>query len=75
MKCPFCDKELTKGILQGDGRSTVHWKEGDKKIPFIERALGKGRLSAAKYTLGTFTIDSYYCDLCKKMIIETEIEG
>ena len=74
MKCPFCEKELKKGILYGDGRSKVRWNEGDKKLPILEGLAGKGCLSSAKYTLATFTIESYYCDTCKKMIIETEIE-
>ena len=75
MKCPFCENELKKGILYGDGRSKVHWNEGDKKLPILEGMVGKGCLSSAKYSLTTFTIESYYCDSCKKMIIETEIEN
>ncbi|WP_026508239.1 PF20097 family protein [Butyrivibrio sp. MC2013] len=74
MKCPFCGNELKKGILYGDGRSKVHWNEGDNKLPMLEELAGKGTLSAAKYSLTIFTIDSYYCDGCKRMIIETKIE-
>ena len=32
MKCPFCEREMKKGILYGDGRmGGVFWNEGDKK--------------------------------------------
>ncbi len=75
MKCPYCEKEMKKGILYGDGRSKVHWNEGDKKLPALEGLVGKGCLTAVKYSLATFTIESYYCKSCKKMMIETEIES
>ena len=74
MKCPFCDKEMKKGIMYGDGRSGVHWNEGNKKVPFLEAMVGKGRLTVAKYSLTTFTIESYYCAACKKMVIDTDLE-
>lgn len=75
MKCPFCEKEMKKGILYGDGRSGVHWNEGSKKVPALEAMVGKGRVTAAKYTLVSFTIESFYCDSCKKMVIETDLEN
>lgn len=31
MKCPYCDQEMRPGVLNGDGRSAVRWKEGSKK--------------------------------------------
>ena len=31
MNCPFCGKEMQKGILSGDGRSALTWKAGEKK--------------------------------------------
>ena len=31
MICPFCGKEMEKGILSGDGRSKVRWKAVEKK--------------------------------------------
>ena len=74
MKCPYCDREMKEGILYGDGRSSVRWNEGDKKVPLIDAMGGKGRLSATEYSLTTFTIESYYCDSCEKLIIDTEIE-
>lgn len=74
MKCPFCGKEMQKGILSGDGRSAVTWKAGEQKTGFAERLLGAGKLSAAKYTLTAFSIEAYYCCACKKMIFDTDIE-
>ena len=73
MICPFCFKEMKKGILSGDGRSAVRWKSGDKKAGFSDTLVDSGRVTAAKHTIATFTIESYYCSICKKMIFDTEV--
>ncbi|MGN1166591.1 MAG: PF20097 family protein [Lachnospiraceae bacterium] len=73
MVCPFCGKEMNKGILSGDGRCTVRWKTGDKKAGFMDTLSDSGRITAAKHTLSAFTIESYYCPSCKKMIFDTDI--
>jgi hypothetical protein len=31
MECPYCKKEMKEGILSGDARQGVSWKQGDKK--------------------------------------------
>ena len=73
MKCPFCDREMKKGIISGDGRGRVYWKSGDKKAGLADKLVGTGQLTAVKYSLAVFTIESYYCEACKKMIFETDI--
>ena len=64
MICPFCGKEMKKGILSGDGRSAVRWKSGDKKAGFSDTLVDSGRVTAAKHTIAYFTIESYYCSVC-----------
>lgn len=73
MECPFCGKEMSKGILSGDGRSAVRWNAGDKKAGFMDTLNGSGVITAAKHSLATFTIEAYYCTSCKKMIFDTDI--
>ena len=75
MICPFCNKEMQSGILSGDGRSALTWKAGEKKTGGFDRFLGIGKLTAAKHTLTTFTIETDYCPSCKKMIFETDIQN
>ncbi len=29
MRCPFCGDEMRRGVLSGDGRTNVCWKEGE----------------------------------------------
>ncbi len=73
MVCPFCGKEMEKGILSGDGRSAVRWKAGDKKAGFSDTIADQGRVTAAKHTIAAFTIEADYCSECHKMIFDTEV--
>jgi hypothetical protein len=74
MICPFCGKEMKKGILSGDGRSKVRWKSGDKKADIWDTLSDSGSVTAVKYTLTAFTVESFFCAACKKMIIETDVD-
>ncbi len=75
MKCPFCDKKMIKGTITGDGRTKVRFVAENEKIDALDRAFTeKGVISATKYTLTKFSISSYFCDNCQKMIIDTDIQ-
>lgn len=74
MICPFCGKEMEKGVLSGDGRSKVRWKAGDKKADIWDTLSFSGIVTTVKYTPTAFAIDSFFCSACKKMIIETDVE-
>ncbi len=73
MICPFCGNEMVKGILSGDGRSPVVWKQGDKKTSTIDKIVGIGTVTAAQRTLASFTIESFFCRECQKMIFDTDV--
>lgn len=73
MNCPFCQNEMQKGLLYGDGRTKLRWNQGDKTLGLIDSITGKGLVNA-KYKLWTFYLDSFYCENCKKMIFDAEIE-
>ena len=73
MNCPYCGKEMKKGIMSGDGRQGITWKEGDKKASFIDKLGGGCNVTAAKWNLTQFTIEADYCPDCKKMIIDTDV--
>lgn len=74
MKCPYCNNVMTKGIISGDGRSPVTWKEGNKKANFLDKLGGGVMLKLSKKTISTFEIESFYCNKCHIMMFETEIE-
>ncbi len=73
MKCPYCEKEMKKGILSGDGRTKVRWKEGNKKADIWDTLSFKCNLSAIRYSLCSFTAEAWFCHDCNKMIIETDV--
>lgn len=74
MKCPYCDQEMRPGVLNGDGRSAVRWKEGSKKTPFWDRLAGIGKVKGVKYKLVSFNMDAWYCKGCRKIIMDAEVE-
>ena len=73
MKCPYCGAEMPEGILSGDGRSPVTWKQGGKKAGLMDQIIGTGTVTAARRTLTAFTIDAAYCPDCRKMIFDTGV--
>ena len=72
MRCPFCGKEMRKGVLSGDGRSKVFWEHENEKLGVMDKLFGKGMIDA-EYSLSKFKIQADYCDDCKKMIFSTDI--
>ncbi|MBQ8568511.1 MAG: hypothetical protein IJ446_04765 [Oscillospiraceae bacterium] len=78
MNCPYCNEEMKKGIIAGDGRTPIAWEEENSGKNAFEKFTDKwfagiGRLRAVKYTVGKFSIDAFYCPKCKKLIIDTDI--
>ena len=73
MLCPYCQKEMQRGIVSGDGRSKVYFNPSDKPKSLMDKLDGSGKLTAIKYTLATFRVEANYCDSCKKMIIDTDL--
>lgn len=63
MKCPFCEKEMKKGVMSGDGKSKIFWEPQNEKLGVMDKLVGKGMIEAD------------YCDGCKKMIFSTNISN
>ncbi len=75
MICPYCNKEMKKGKLHGEGRGRMYYTEEGKKVKFIDRICGVNTVKAAvNGPWGHFEIETYFCEGCKKMIIDTDIE-
>lgn len=72
MKCPYCQGEMQRGTLTGDGRSAVYFQQGGKKLTFSDRLCGIGRV-VTKRQLYKFVIVADYCEACKKVIFDAEI--
>ncbi len=74
MKCPFCEKEMKKGILSSNDRCKIYWESENEKLGMMDRIVGKG-IVEADYSLAKFKIKADYCETCKKMIFSTNISN
>lgn len=74
MDCPFCSIPMKEGYITGDGRTKVRWTENGEKLYLSDILSGKGIVKSAKYSLVKFSISGYYCTVCRKIILDTDIE-
>ena len=79
--CPYCNREMDHGYIHFPGvhrreaRANVRWNTGNLR-PFSDMMGDSKFITAARYqdVVGTvIEIPAYYCDICKKMIIETDL--
>lgn len=69
MQCPYCGKEMVKGYIYGD-RYRLKWLPEDKKLLMGIWANGGVSLGTAGI-LGRPKVETYMCESCKKLIIDT----
>ena len=74
MLCPYCNAEMTDGNLSCDGRSSLIFSPGDKRMPFFEMIGGTGRLTAALGGIWSgIRVKANFCRPCQKIIIDTDV--
>ncbi|MBR3764096.1 MAG: hypothetical protein IKK57_06045 [Clostridia bacterium] len=74
MLCPYCSKEMTDGNLSCDGRSSLIFSPGDKRMPFFDFIGGTGRLTAAQGGAWSgIRVKAGFCRECRKIIIDTDV--
>lgn len=64
MKCPFCEKEMTEGVLHSGGRY-VQWKGVDGEGKKQEYLLAKSFMGGAK-------MEGWLCEKCRRVILNIE---
>ena len=65
MNCPYCNKEMRKGIL--DSKGAPIWTTREKLTPFVRKdEVRLGDIMRFKLPA------AYYCEECKKIIIDLE---
>ena len=62
MICPFCQAEMQKGSLSGDGRRGITWWPAEGP--------SWNRVIVAKNALWTSEAEAFYCEPCKKIVID-----
>lgn len=66
MVCPYCDWEMEKGVIVCDGRRRPTWFSSQE-----DRAVELAKFGVVSL-LTTYKIEAFYCQPCKKIIIDTE---
>ena len=69
MKCPFCDREMEKGIIQSPHE--IAWLKGEKKHLFNRAALHDGSVILSELSLiNGSAVTAYLCRDCEKVLID-----
>ena len=62
MICPYCQQEMQKGELTGDGRRGITWWPSDGP--------SWNRFIVATNALSQSRAEAFYCEPCKKILID-----
>lgn len=76
MECPYCKKEMIKGHIQTRGE-VIKWLPANKNSQFLATRweVKKNEMKLGKYSYFTGgDVDAYFCNDCKKIIIDVVIE-
>ena len=71
MLCPYCRKEMIKGVILGD-RYQLKWMPEDKKLLLGIWANGSIPLGKGGGLVGRPKVVSYLCEDCGKMVIDLQ---
>lgn len=69
MNCPYCGKEMEKGLIES--QHEINWKSGEKRKIFGASFFHKDSviLSELSFTKGSAVV-AYLCRNCKKVLID-----
>ena len=67
-KCPYCEGEMEKGVINGD-RYVLKWMPGDYN-GIVKSMIAKDKVKLT--TLDENYITAYYCRKCQKMIFDVK---
>lgn len=71
MKCPYCNGEMEKGILEG--QRYLLWAKRPHKLTYHPK---EGEVLLGEKTISSVVVDSYICKQCKKIILDySNLEG
>ncbi|MCL2518028.1 MAG: PF20097 family protein [Oscillospiraceae bacterium] len=65
---------MKKGMITGDRRGKVRWENDGEKLNPIEKIFTEKGCIEAYYGFDKFYIAGYYCDNCKKIIIDAKLK-
>ncbi len=75
MKCPYCNDEMSSGLLYGRGPGAFYWMPESEKLPifFSEKTMKKkNAIILDRTSYGGIKYPAHVCKNCKKVIFEFE---
>lgn len=67
MECPYCNKEMEKGVIQS--QQEIAWHK--EKHMFIRADMHKGSICLSQFSfLKGSSVDAWLCRDCNKIIID-----
>lgn len=74
MKCPYCNAKMKSGQIKADNLLSGK-PEGERSVGGTRWAKSPDRIVLAKYfLLAPASVDTFYCEQCKKIIIDISDE-
>lgn len=74
--CPYCQKEMKKGFVEGDARSRLKWAPEDISASPFCRTLSDANaciaLTEFSWIKSLSRVEADYCENCKKIIIDVK---
>ncbi|SDB24814.1 hypothetical protein SAMN02910298_01242 [Pseudobutyrivibrio sp. YE44] len=72
MICPYCENEMRKGALSSC--KPINWKEETGFAAWVSGAFGLDEhLLTSDERMFSSYVPAFFCDECKKVIIDTDI--
>lgn len=72
MECPYCKDEMCPGNIEADGRRNLIWVDSTHRRSILSKLKGKDCIILDRSnSFIKCSVSGYYCDKCKKIIIDT----
>ena len=68
MKCPYCQKEMERGIIQSNNE--LNWIKKDRKTFFGGSMWHDDSIVLSEWSLFGSGVEAYVCKDCQKVIID-----
>ncbi|MGE5627908.1 MAG: PF20097 family protein [Solirubrobacterales bacterium] len=73
IQCPYCGRDMKKGLIQADGQHAMLWVEADKKRSLSSQMNNSDCILLQQETFFyKASVDADYCDNCDKIVIEVK---
>jgi len=73
MECPYCHRVMKAGKMYAGYDSAPYWLEDGEKRSIGDAVTGKGLMPCERIKM-QYVIAGFYCPLCRKMIVDADLQ-